>query len=416
MLDLDDKATKYLGFVLTHEVGFTLELIQEIVGHVVAGESFPGIEARLADRYKSQLNRLEAQCLASNRQCLDRWETTPGYCEWLRTAFPSDDLMMGVFLHYFQKHRNYITKCMASLPCDVLRIDHTFKSAGNIGWSRERDDGKCDWVTQYSAVFTVLQRDGLVGAWQFCANTKHSTVKNLPSGILGRRSRVRTVFTDQCCTDRKFIRSIFGSEVLVFLDTFHFKQRLTRALPKHPRKLFLSGQIKKLFKGSRHWTRQEIIDGLDEWWNLAVKEGCGTQTLLKAVDAAKGHVHKGCLDQNNLGTQCNEGVHKDQNRVMLSCRHGVEYALAKLALFYHHRNWRLAKKKNLPIEFELWPHLCSEPCDLPDTNEVFEVPQDLQEDAPEEVDEDQLVEFWDAICAAGACVRDEMNDLFLQRP
>ena len=167
----------------------------------------------------------------------------------MRTAFPSHDLMMGVFLHYFKKHRNYITKCMASIPCDVLRIDHTFKSAGNIGWNRERDDGKSDWVTQYSAVFTVLQRDGLVGAWQFCANTKHSTVQNLLSGILGRRSRVRTVFTDQCCMDRKFIQSIFGREVLVFLDTFHFKQRLTRALPKHPRKLFLSGQIKKLMKG-----------------------------------------------------------------------------------------------------------------------------------------------------------------------
>ena len=66
LLDLDDKVTKYLGCVLTHEVWFPPELIQEIVGHVVAGESFLGIEARPADRYKSRLDRLETQCLASN--------------------------------------------------------------------------------------------------------------------------------------------------------------------------------------------------------------------------------------------------------------------------------------------------------------------------------------------------------------
>ena len=93
---------------------------------------------------------------------------------------------------------------------------------------------------------------------------------------------------------------------------------------------------------------------------------------------------------------------------------GVEYALPKLALFYHHRNWRLAKKRKPPIEVELWPHLCSELCDLPDTNQRFGVPQDMQKDAPEEVDEDQLVELCDAIYAAAVCVRDEMNDLFLQ--
>ena len=37
-------------------------------------------------------------------------------------------------------------------------------------------------------------------------------------------------------------------------------------------------------------------------------------------------------------------------------------------------------------------------------------------DNPVDVDEEILVEVWDAICQADACVRDDMNDLFLKHP
>ena len=135
------------------------------------------------------------------------------------------------------------------------------------------------------------------------SNNKHQTIKNLLSALKGPRSHVRTVFTDQCCIDRKMLQTIFGRDVMVYLDTFHFKQRLRRALPKHPQKLFVSGQLKSFLTGDRHWTREEILEALDVWHNLAIQEGLGTRTLAQAVGNAKGHVRKGCLDENKVGTQ-----------------------------------------------------------------------------------------------------------------
>ena len=118
------------------------------------------------------------------------------------------------------------------------------------------------------------------------------------------------------------LHAIFGRDVLVYYDTFHFKQRMRHALPKHPRKLFVGGQLKKFLTGDGHWTREKILEALDHWHNGAIEEGLGTRTLAQAVEVAKGHVRKGCLDENK------------------AARHGVEHAHAKLALFLHQRNCR----------------------------------------------------------------------------
>ena len=209
--------------------------------------------------------------------------------------------------------------------------------------------------------------------------------------------------------------NIFGRDVRVYLDTFHFKQRLRRALPKHPQKLFVSGQLKKFLTGDRHWTREEILEALDVWHNLAIQEGLGTRTLAQAVENAKGHVRKGCLDENKVGTQPCETLHKDLNRIMQAAWHGVEYAHAKLALFLHHRNWRIMQRKLGEPDFFLWPHECENPDHMDTTNEIFGVPADHC-DEPVDFDEEILVEVWDAICQADACVRDDMNDLFLKHP
>ena len=53
MAKLDHKASHYFNFLLTHEVGFTIQSVQEVVGHVVGGESLLGICHRLAHRYTS---------------------------------------------------------------------------------------------------------------------------------------------------------------------------------------------------------------------------------------------------------------------------------------------------------------------------------------------------------------------------
>ena len=260
MAKSDCKASDYFNFLLTHEVGFTIQLMQVVVGHVVGGESLLGIGHRLAERYKSRHQKWGNQCGTARHRVLYPWVPTPGYTDWLRTARPSHDLCESIFKKYFHMHHGYIWNCMASIDCAVLHIDHTFKSVCNMGWSRARTcekvaQKKINWITQYSSLFSVLNNNGLVVAGHFCANNKNQTIKNLLSALKNRRSNVRTVFTDQCCTDRKMLQAIFGREVMVYLEIFHFRQCLHRALPKHPQKLFVSGKLKKILTGDRHWTR-----------------------------------------------------------------------------------------------------------------------------------------------------------------
>ena len=151
------------------------------------------------------------------------------------------------------------------------------------------------------------------------------------------------------------------------------------------------------------------------WHSLAIQDGLRTRTLAQAVENTKGHVQKGCLDENKVGTQPCENLHKHPNRIMQTARHGVEYANAKLATFLHHRNWRIMQRKVGQPDFFLWPHECENPDNMDTTSEISGVPPDHVAD-PIDVDEDILVEVWDAICQAGAYVRGDVNDLFLKHP
>ena len=65
--------------------------------------------------------------------------------------------------------------------------------------------------------------------------------------------------------------------------------------------------------------------------------------------------------------------------------------------------------------FFFWPHECENPDHMDTTNEIFGVPLDHVANLIN-VDEDILVHVWDAICQAHACVRDDMNDVFLKHP
>ena len=107
MAKLDRKASHHFNFLLPHEVGFTIESMQEVVGHVVGGESLPDIGHRLADRYTSRLQKLKNQCGTAKHRVLDPLVPNPGYTDWLRTAWPSHDLCENMFKKYLSMHKRY---------------------------------------------------------------------------------------------------------------------------------------------------------------------------------------------------------------------------------------------------------------------------------------------------------------------
>ena len=75
-------------------------------------------------------------------------------------------------------------------------------------------------------VLRSYRRMGWLRRGNFSANTKHTTVKPLLEEIKDRHSRVKVLFTDQCCRDRRMLESSFERGIKVYLDTFHCKQRV----------------------------------------------------------------------------------------------------------------------------------------------------------------------------------------------
>ena len=100
MAKLDHKASHYFNFLLTREVGFTIKLMQEVVVHVVGGESILDIGHRLADRYTFRLRNLENQCGTARHRVLDPWVPTPGYTDWF------------YIYRYIYRYRWFLKGCM----------------------------------------------------------------------------------------------------------------------------------------------------------------------------------------------------------------------------------------------------------------------------------------------------------------
>jgi hypothetical protein len=77
----------------------------------------------------------------------------------------------------------YYNNFMRSLLCEgTIAIDHTFHVAANIGYFRS--DRR--WVSQYEAVFIVLNEKGQVLTWQFTKNKGFQEVKRLLENLKKR--------------------------------------------------------------------------------------------------------------------------------------------------------------------------------------------------------------------------------------
>ena len=62
-------------------------------------------------------------------------------------SFPSNDQIMKIFLHNFEKNRAIYDEEMNRLTVSSLSCDHTFKISRNIGFVREKDN---KFVTQFT--------------------------------------------------------------------------------------------------------------------------------------------------------------------------------------------------------------------------------------------------------------------------
>jgi hypothetical protein len=84
------------------------------------------------------------------------------------------------------------------------------------------------------------------------------TGKNI-NYLSDHKFKLTYIFLDNCCADRRTLESVFGSEVLVKLDTFHGIARITQTVkkkdmsPQDRRKVICQHQVFCLSKSSQKY-------------------------------------------------------------------------------------------------------------------------------------------------------------------
>lgn len=147
-------------------------------------------------------------------------------------SFPSNDQIMRIFLHCFEKNESIYVKAMNCLTLSSLSCDHTFKISRNVGLVREINK---KFVTQFQQLFICLNELGQVVAWRLTKSTAFGEIEYLLVSLERRNAitanKLELVCVDDCCKVANKYHSIFPNAA-VKLDLFHACQRVTRTFSR----------------------------------------------------------------------------------------------------------------------------------------------------------------------------------------
>lgn len=166
-------------------------------------------------------------------------------------------------------------------------------------------------------------------------------LQSLHERLTSQGKNVEEFFIDNCCSWRRKLQSIFGSEMRVLLDIFHAVQRISTKLFKHH--LFHSQCVHDLSLVFRDPTDQGsvrtletpaptvLVDNLKKFlrkWKDVDHEGQKliTPNVMQQITAIQKHMERGCLSHIKVGrgTNRNERLHRQLNSVLKSNRYGPE--------------------------------------------------------------------------------------------
>ena len=250
---------------------------------------------------------------------------------------------------------------------------HIWLNAGNIGVSREFDQR---WVTQYSALFCVLNNDGQVVTWQLAPKVAFAHVEGLLQRLKERLEHqgkhLSQFFIDNCCAWRPNLQRVFGEDLKVYLDLFHAVKRISDKIPKrHSLRYECLKDLRIVFRDpSDRGVRRTLptpepdvmlaqLDAFAERWKNAHYNGVNVlkPAAEKEITNLKKHIIKGCLAGilPGRGTSRNEVLHKNINKIVTSSRYGVElaYALLSTIFFEHNEKQFSLRAKIIPRPIEL---------------------------------------------------------------
>jgi hypothetical protein len=274
---------------------------------------------------------------------------------------PSITIIRYCFIYDFEKKQHLYTCKMIEHSAEWISIDHTFKIAANIGANR-----KCDshWEKQYDSMICVMNEIGCVIAWQLTLGTAFDKVEDLLKGLHSRFQNqgrnVKLCFTDNCCTWKRKLQSVFGKELNVKLDLFHAVQRVVNKISKRHPFSFNCAQAFSLILRQPHdhgesrkentpdpETMNKQLDNFVLTWKDVIYLDKPVLTLdaLKEIKNLREHINKGCLSNipPGCGTERNENLHKCIRKSASKVRIGVHLAVALFTTFLYVWN---EKRKN----------------------------------------------------------------------
>ena len=247
----------------------------------------------------------------------------------------------------------------------------TLYIAENIGFNRIGDNR---WITQYEALFCVLNARGQVMTWRLTPRLLFAEVENdliaLKNRLLSQGKILKEFYIDNCCSWEKKLKQVYGDQLIVYLDIFHAVKRLSDKIPKrNPLRRDCLKELKMVFRDPSDQGEkrtlvtpspeilQSNIDKFLKHWESARYDGKRilSEAALKEISNLRVHVKKGCLSgiKQGRGTIRNENLHKDLNRIMSSSKYGVELAYALLSVVFFNHNERMAANSEHRMEYPI---------------------------------------------------------------
>ena len=364
-----------IPFRLWHRVGFTSSCIKYVEKELKNGISLQQIEQSLkssrVERYYAQKMKFH-QLLAHQSNCAHMQsfpEVDNSPIDWWMDT-PSRHSLASCFLLQFWENEptyRYKMECVTLSTGAWMSCDHTFKSVANIGLLRNFDN---KWIKQYNGLFCTLNEFGEVMTWKLTKTLSFDNIKE-PLAQLNERLRrqgkvLEEFYVDVCCSWRSKLKEVFGNQLKVKLDVFHAVQRITRVIPKrHPYHKECMQSLTFVFRQpSDHGIkrskptptplvlRRNLESFQKQWENISCDgKKVLPPTAIHEINCLLRHIDKGCLSdiEPGRGTNRNERMHRELNKLLSSSRYGVELSYALLtSLFYvHNEKIRAEKEKRI---------------------------------------------------------------------
>lgn len=214
------------------------------------------------------------------------------------------------------------------------------------------------WITQYGALFCVMNGKGQIVTWKLTTDLTFNNIIGHLNALRDRLHKQRKQFfefyIDNCCAWRNWLQSVYGTGLHVRLDIFHTVKRVSDKIPKrHPLQHECMNEFSMVFRDAtdkgieRTKTTPEptvLVSQLNKFvmkWKNVEYSGWSvlSSAAIKEADNLRKHMERGCLSGIKLGrgTNRNEALHKQLNRIVSSSRYGIELAYALLStIFFKH--------------------------------------------------------------------------------